>query len=76
MPQAIPFNPFDLHFKANPYPFYAQLRERAPVQQVTLPDGQVLWPCGTGFSYPPGWSWRCFEGRCWTPSARHGRVRS
>lgn len=29
--------------KANPYPFYAHLRRNAPVQRVTLPDGQVAW---------------------------------
>ena len=30
-------------FKANPYPFYARLRETEPVRRVTLPDGQRAW---------------------------------
>jgi cytochrome P450 len=30
-------------FKANPYPFYARLREEAPVHHVTLPDRQTAW---------------------------------
>jgi cytochrome P450 PksS len=29
--------------KANPFPFYAQLRAEAPVFQVTLPDKQTAW---------------------------------
>src|SRR5215510_140981 len=30
-------------FKADPYPFYARLRARAPVYPVTLPDGRTAW---------------------------------
>ncbi len=30
-------------FKANPYPFYAQLRAEHPVFPVKLPDGQTAW---------------------------------
>jgi cytochrome P450 PksS len=30
-------------FKANPYPFYARLREREPVYQVMLPDKRPAW---------------------------------
>ena len=30
-------------FKANPYPFYAQLREQAPVHRITLGDKRTAW---------------------------------
>ena len=30
-------------FKANPYPFYARLRNEAPVFRVMLPDGRPAW---------------------------------
>src|SRR6266487_2189679 len=30
-------------FKANPYPFYARLREEAPVYRTILPSRQVAW---------------------------------
>ncbi len=30
-------------FKANPYPFYAQLRAEAPVFRTALPDGRTAW---------------------------------
>ena len=30
-------------FKANPYPFYAQLRAEAPVYRTILPDKQPAW---------------------------------
>ena len=30
-------------FKADPFPFYRQLREREPVHRVNLPDGQHAW---------------------------------
>jgi len=30
-------------FKADPFPFYARLREEAPVFRVRLPDGQGSW---------------------------------
>lgn len=30
-------------FKANPFPFYAQLRSEAPVYQTTLPDTRDVW---------------------------------
>jgi cytochrome P450 len=30
-------------FKANPYPFYARLRDEAPVWRTTLPDRRVAW---------------------------------
>ncbi|HEX2618715.1 MAG TPA: cytochrome P450 [Phototrophicaceae bacterium] len=30
-------------FKANPYPFYAQLRAEAPVHRTTLPNKQPVW---------------------------------
>src|SRR5882724_10378829 len=31
------------HFKANPYPFFAQIRAADPVHQVTLPGNQTAW---------------------------------
>jgi cytochrome P450 PksS len=31
------------HFKANPHPFYARLREEAPVWRTTLPDKRKAW---------------------------------
>ncbi|HKH10237.1 MAG TPA: hypothetical protein VKA73_03750 [Rubrobacter sp.] len=30
-------------FKADPYPFYARLREEAPVWSTTLPDRRAAW---------------------------------
>ena len=30
-------------FKANPYPFYAQLRDEAPVHRITLGDKRTAW---------------------------------
>ena len=30
-------------FKANPYPFYAQLRDEAPVHRITLGDKRPAW---------------------------------
>ena len=30
-------------FKANPHPFYARLREEAPVWRTTLPDKRTAW---------------------------------
>jgi cytochrome P450 PksS len=30
-------------FKADPFPFYRRLRERAPVYRAKLPDGQMAW---------------------------------
>jgi len=30
-------------FKADPYPYYARLRDEAPVHRVTLPDRQAAW---------------------------------
>ena len=30
-------------FKANPYPFYARLRDEAPVWRTTLPDRRTAW---------------------------------
>jgi cytochrome P450 len=30
-------------FKANPYPFYARLRDESPVCPTRLPDGRVAW---------------------------------
>ena len=30
-------------FKANPYPFYARLREEAPVHRITLGDKRTAW---------------------------------
>ena len=30
-------------FKANPYPFYAQLRDQAPGHRITLGDKRPLW---------------------------------
>jgi cytochrome P450 len=30
-------------FKANPYPFFAQLRDVAPVHRITLPDKRAVW---------------------------------
>src|SRR5262245_44107254 len=39
----IVFNPFDPQYIAGPHAFYARLRETAPVQRATLPDGQVVW---------------------------------
>ena len=31
-------------FKANPYPFYARLREEVPVWRTTLGDRHSCWP--------------------------------
>ncbi|HEX5974670.1 MAG TPA: hypothetical protein VFY57_05880, partial [Rubrobacteraceae bacterium] len=33
----------DPAFKANPYHVYAELRSRAPVHRVELPDGRGVW---------------------------------
>jgi cytochrome P450 PksS len=30
-------------FKANPYPFYARLRAKAPVWRTALPDKRTAW---------------------------------
>ena len=38
-----PFNPYDPQYVADPHAFFARLREAAPVQRATLPDGQVVW---------------------------------
>ncbi|GCE09458.1 cytochrome P450 family protein [Dictyobacter aurantiacus] len=38
-----PVNVVDARFKANPFPFYAQLRAEAPVFTVTLPTKQRAW---------------------------------
>jgi cytochrome P450 len=35
------YDPFDREFRADPYPGYAQLRERCPVHHVLLPDVEV-----------------------------------
>ncbi|MFE2676362.1 hypothetical protein [Streptomyces hygroscopicus] len=35
--------PFDAAFLDNPYPRYAQLREKAAVHRVALPDGSPIW---------------------------------
>jgi cytochrome P450 len=37
------FNPFDPQYVADPHAFYARLRQTAPVQRATLPDGQAVW---------------------------------
>jgi cytochrome P450 len=37
------FNPYDPKYLADPHAFFARLRETAPVQRATLPDGQVVW---------------------------------
>jgi|SRR2546430_4149501 len=42
----MPLNAVDISkpkFKANPYPFYAQLRAERPVFPLKLPDGQTAW---------------------------------
>jgi cytochrome P450 len=41
--QTILFDPFDPHYIADPYAFYARLRQTAPVHRATLRDGQTLW---------------------------------
>src|SRR5947209_8250586 len=38
-----PVDVTDATFKANPFPFYAQLRAEAPVFPVTLPTKQLAW---------------------------------
>ncbi len=38
-----PVNVTDATFKADPFPFYAQLRAEAPVFPVTLPTRQRAW---------------------------------
>jgi cytochrome P450 len=43
MHQIISPNLASQQFKANPYPFYARLREEAPVYRTTLPSRQVAW---------------------------------
>ena len=37
------FNPYDPQYIADPHAFFARLRETAPVQRATLPDGQAVW---------------------------------
>jgi cytochrome P450 len=37
------FNPFDPEYVADPHAFDTRLRETAPVQRATLPDGQAVW---------------------------------
>jgi cytochrome P450 len=41
--QPIPFNPYDPQYTSDPRAFFAPLRETAPVQPATLPDGQAVW---------------------------------
>jgi cytochrome P450 len=43
MAQVTDYVPFDPEFKANPFPFYAHLREEQPVYRTTLADGRPLW---------------------------------
>jgi cytochrome P450 len=43
MHQIISPNLASPQFKANPYPFYARLREEAPVYRTILPSRQVAW---------------------------------
>ena len=43
MPAIIPPDLASPRFKANPFPFYARLRDEAPVFRVVLPDRQVAW---------------------------------
>ncbi|GHO85088.1 cytochrome P450 family protein [Dictyobacter formicarum] len=43
MSSIAPVNVVDAKFKANPFPFYAQLRAEAPVFPVTLPTKQRAW---------------------------------
>jgi cytochrome P450 len=38
-----PVNIASPEFKANPYPFYAQLRAEAPVHRMTLPTKETAW---------------------------------
>jgi cytochrome P450 len=37
------YAPFSPDFKADPFPFYAQLRAEQPVHRATLPGGRVAW---------------------------------
>src|SRR5438045_8756085 len=39
----VPVDVTDATFKANPFPFYAQLRDEAPVFPVKLPTKQRAW---------------------------------
>lgn len=39
----VPVDVTDAAFKAHPFPFYAQLRARAPVFPISLPTGQRAW---------------------------------
>ncbi len=44
--QRLPRPPVNLAspaFKANPFPFYADLRARAPVYRILLPTGEIAW---------------------------------
>jgi cytochrome P450 PksS len=43
MPEVTEYAPFSPDFKANPFPFYAQLRAERPVYQTTLTDGRPIW---------------------------------
>jgi cytochrome P450 len=43
MPVDLNVNIASSEFKADPFPFYKQLRETAPVYRVRLPDGQMAW---------------------------------
>ena len=42
MPEVTDYAPFDPAFKANPYPFYAHLREEQPIYRTTLADGRPI----------------------------------
>src|SRR5207253_2909769 len=42
LPRA-PVNLADPAFKANPFPFYARLRNEAPVHRLTLPTNETVW---------------------------------
>ena len=43
MAQVTEYAPFDPEFKANPFPFYAHLREEQPIYRTTLADGRPIW---------------------------------
>jgi cytochrome P450 PksS len=43
MPEGTEYAPFDPDFKADPFPFYARLREERPIYRTALSDGRPIW---------------------------------
>src|SRR3712207_8565253 len=43
MPEVTEYAPFSPEFKADPFPFYAQLRSERPIYRTSLSDGRPIW---------------------------------